>query len=154
MPRGTLAETEASLFRLFVADASAAYSMMEAEVLSQITRMRLLGIVDDEIMSRLIAEIEQGVGAFGAFKTKISGGVQRLSGQTAQLESNAVFEGLDEVLVWTLDPTVQEHCDTCLSLSTQAARTFAEWEAVGLPGEGNTNCGNYCKCSLEKLERG
>lgn len=124
---------------------------MEGEVLAQIQRMRLLSIPDDEIMRRLFAEIEQGAGAFGGFKTKVAAGVQKISGVAAQLESNVVFDGSEDLLRWTLDPTVQEHCATCLSLSTQAPRTFAQWESIGLPGEGNTDCANYCKCSLERV---
>jgi hypothetical protein len=57
---------------------------------------------------------------------------------------------MEEKLVWVLDPTAKDHCDDCLANSSMDAQSFGEWESFGLPGSGNTECGEYCKCTLER----
>lgn len=124
-----------------------AYRALETDIGVEIERMRVLGISDDEIYSRLEASLTNNLGSFGKFKGAIEKEFDIILGETAQVESNQVFEGTKEELKWELDPTAQEHCPDCLD-NSEEVKTFDEWSMIGLPGMGNTQCGTYCRCTL------
>lgn len=39
-------------------------------------------------------------------------------------------------------------CPQCVKRQGWAPKTWAEWKALGLPGEGFTYCGSWCRCQL------
>ena len=47
---------------------------------------------------------------------------------------------------WTVEPTAK-HCDTCLHRENRVG-TRQQFEAVGLPRAGTTDCDGYCRCHL------
>ncbi len=136
-----------SVFQLWVDEANTAYDTMEAELISQISKMRTMGISEEEIFARLSKSLQEGMDAFQSLNGALGSGLDDMLGSTSQIASND-FEDT-EMLVWTLDPTAQEHCDDCVANSESEAMTFVEWESLGIPGAGNTECGEYCKCSLD-----
>jgi hypothetical protein len=125
-----------------------AYTRLETEMLGAITRMRLQGIRDREIYSRLSTQLSEGTGVFSSFRGMVNKGGKGLVSMAALNTVHSRFEGLDQKLIWQLDPTAQEHCTDCLMNEGMAARTHEEWMQIGLPGSGNTECGEYCKCLL------
>jgi hypothetical protein len=142
------------MFRIWVSQAEMAYDKLIVDMTNRIIQMRALGIPDDEIFRRLNNSLNNGMDEFGTFKGAWEKAMDDMIGTVSQIESNSVFEGSDTKLVWELDPTAQEHCVDCLRNAKDAPKTFAEWEQIGLPGFGNTECGEYCKCSLEEVTVG
>lgn len=136
------------LFEIWAQGANDAYDALLSDMINQIRAMRIMGISDEEIFNRLELSLNNGMDLFSTFKGKLEGITDDLVNVTANLESNAIYEGKDEMLDWELDPTVAEHCATCLENADKVSRTFDEWQMIGLPGMGNTDCGLYCKCQL------
>lgn len=137
-----------ALFSLWAREAGETYERLERELLNAVDALRIGGVADDEILRRLSRELEEGTGVFSRFRGEIEGKADRLLNQTSQLSSVETLE--DGGFAWQLDPTVQEHCGTCLSNSEKGSMPFSDWDTIGLPGMGNTDCGIYCRCSLER----
>lgn len=138
-----------NIFRVSLSQLDEVFTVLEKDITAEIQRMRALGIGDDEIFSRVSDSLNNGVGFSQRFKGGLEREVDTLLGVTAQAESNEILSGVEGALMWTLDPTVKEHCDTCLENADKPAMSFEKWAELGLPGFGNTDCGQYCRCSLE-----
>jgi hypothetical protein len=69
----------------------------------------------------------------------------------SQIVSNESAREQSEQWIWELDPTAKDHCEDCLRNSGDGEKSFDEWEKIGLPGYGNTECGIYCRCTLTPL---
>lgn len=137
-----------ALFNLWAREADAAYERLERELLASIESMRINGVSDKAIFQQLSSDLESRGDVFSKFSGELQGKVDDLLNQTAQLSA---VEGLDgESFIWVLDPTVQEHCSTCLDNSQAGSHPFEFWADNGLPGMGTTECGIYCRCSLER----
>lgn len=141
-------QKERTVFQLWVDKANTAYTLLEDDLIAEIRRMRAMGISDEEIFSRIETSLLNGADMFQRFKGYVEREMDTLLETSAQIESN---DGMKEVgdLVWVLDPTAKEHCEDCLRNSEMGAKTFEEWSLIGLPGMGNTECGHYCKCTLD-----
>lgn len=150
MAKLKIEQRESTIFRLSVEKFDAIFDVFEQDLDAQIKRMRGLGISDEEIFSRISESLNNGMDLFGSAKGAIEKEIDSLVGTTAQIESSGVFESLEDPLKWELDPTVKEHCDDCLANSEADPKTYEEWEQIGLPGFGNTECREYCRCSLTK----
>jgi hypothetical protein len=135
------------------------------EMIVEIRSMRTLGISEQNIFDSINYDIEHQEGIFSRLKGDLERSADKLITRTVQSErvnellSESVAEGeeisLSEVLyVWQLDPTVIEHCDDCSQNSGMESKTLIEWQSIGIPGSGNTICGDYCRCILvpEKSE--
>ena len=143
-------QAESTFFKLSVEKFGSIVEVFDKDVEAFIERMRASGIDEGEIFARISTSLDNGMDMFGSAKGAIEQEIDGLLGTTAQAESNGVFESLEDPLVWELDPTAKEHCVDCLRNSEAGQKTFDEWREIGLPGFGNTECGEYCKCSLEK----
>lgn len=57
-----------------------------------------------------------------------------------------------EKFLWVLDSRAK-HCGDCLDMAELNPMTIADWEfqGVGLPREGGTQCNVGCKCSLQAV---
>ena len=137
------------IFSVSLSQTEELFNILEKDIIAEIQRMKSLGIAEDEIFARLSDSLNNGLDFSQRFKGGLGREVDTLLGTTAQIESNEVFSEVKEALAWMLDPSVKEHCDTCLENSEMAAKTYNEWIEIGLPGFGNTDCGQYCRCSLE-----
>ena len=135
------------MFRLTTQNIARLYDTFSSDVTLAINRMRALGMGNDEIISRLGENLDNGKDLFGTFKGALEKELDQIVGVTAQSESNSIYAD-GQMLRWELDPTVREHCPDCLRNASLPSRSYADWEAMGLPGFGNTECTDYCKCTL------
>lgn len=134
------------LFQVTASNLASIYDAFDRDVTAEIKRMRELGISDDEIAKRLTENLMNGQDLFRRFKGALELELDKIVGVQAQAESNIYTPGT--VLKWELDPTAREHCDTCLRNEAKEPMAIEEWEALGLPGFGNTECGQFCRCTL------
>ena len=141
-----------TLFSIWVEDVSTAYDVLEQDITAQIRRMRTLGLSDGEIYNRLSASLDGGMDMFQTFKGTIGRSNDTLVNMISQVESNEAIKDQAEKWIWELDPTAEKHCDDCESNSAAGEKTFDEWEQMGLPGYGNTQCGKYCRCTLTPIQ--
>jgi hypothetical protein len=124
-----------------------AYDKFVADLDGMVTTMRTQGISEADILARIETMISEGSDVFGAFSGDVEKYADDLVSGVAQTSSNDYDS--EELLAWVLDPDAKDHCDDCISNEGTEPQTFAEWEVTGLPGAGNTECAEYCKCTLE-----
>lgn len=137
-----------TLFSIWVDEISTAYDTLEMELNAQIKSMKLLGLSDQEIFNRLSDSLDNQKDLFGTFKGSLGRGTDSMVNMISQIESNETIKDVAELFIWELDPTVEKHCETCLTNSTMGQMKFDAWYEIGLPGYGNTDCGKYCRCTL------
>lgn len=133
-------------------DVSTAYDKLDSDIDAQIKRMRMLGLSDREIFERLTASLNEELDMFSTFKGSIGRSNDTLVNMISQVESNETIRETAEYFMWELDPTAKDHCETCKANSVKGKMTFDEWEELGLPGYGNTDCGKYCRCTLTPVK--
>lgn len=134
-------------FELWTESAGLAFDRMISEARDLVFRLKASGVATSEIMARIERMVEEDEGFVATFKGALQNGMNDLTSTEAQVESNVVFDP-EELLEWVLDPTAKEHCDDCVALAQEEPKLLADWEAIGLPGIGNTICDGYCKCTL------
>lgn len=137
------------MFQIWAKQADTAYDMLLEDMRNEIIRMRALGISDEEIYSRLTLNLNGKLDMFSKFVGNLEGSQDSLFNTLAQIFSNEEIRQDGAMYTWQLDPTITvDHCEDCLRNSKEAPMTYEEWVAIGLPGMGNTECGDYCKCTL------
>jgi hypothetical protein len=92
--------------------------------------------------------LDNDMAEFQSFKGWIGGSSDNMINTISQIESNETIKGLSDLWIWELDPTAKDHCEDCKRHSIEGEKEFSEWEEIGLPGYGNTQCGIYCRCTL------
>jgi hypothetical protein len=137
-------------FSLWTREADIAYTNLEKQLGLMVDSLRASGISDAAIFDRLKADIEANKDLFASYAGDIESADTDLVHLEAQLASNDEVSDAAEYFTWTLDPTA-EHCGDCLANADKDAMSFADWQDEGLPGMGNTECGEYCKCSLDPV---
>jgi hypothetical protein len=136
-------------FNVWYSEAQSAYDILIDDVRNMIAKMRAEGIADKQIVTILKDRMGNTVEEFRTFKGWVEGATDKMIYSASQDESNDYEQ--EQKLTWVLDPSVTEHCDTCLEREGYEPMTFAEWEAIGLPGAGTTDCDGYCKCTLTEV---
>jgi hypothetical protein len=137
-------------FDVWVKEADVAYANLEKQLGLAIESLRASGIKDSEIFARLKADLDNKTDLFSSFSGDVEGANNDLFHLESQLASAEEVAGASDLFEWTLDPTA-EHCGDCLANADKEPMSFDEWQAEGLPGMGNTDCGEYCKCSLDPV---
>ena len=137
----------ANLFRLSQTDVQNQYQTLINDLDSEIKSYRLMRMSDEAIYKALMADFENEVGVFGRFKGRLEGIMDGLVVQTTQQEQISVNPFGDQY-DWTLDPTVEEHCISCVERSQMGPKDMLYWVSIGIPGSGATICGDYCMCVL------
>lgn len=125
----------------------AAYDKFTADLEGMVKTMQAQGVADEIILAKInsmIADDSDVMGAFSGDIEKYADDLVSIAAQTIANDYNA-----EELLNWVLDPTA-DNCDGCIERANRPPMTFAEHEAEGTPGNADTECGIYCKCSLEK----
>lgn len=138
-------------FNVWVKEVDLAYTNFEKRLGLTIESLRASGISNQNIFKRLKADLDAQTDLFSSFSGGIESADADLLHLESQLASSLEVEGGADLFEWVLDPTA-EHCGDCLANADKDPMTFEEWQAVGLPGMGNTECGEYCKCSLDPTE--
>lgn len=136
-----------TLFSIWVDDVSTAYDVLENDIMKQIKAMKAMKMGEQEIYDKLFASLNDGMDMFQTFKGTIGRSNDTLVNMISQVESNETIKEVSDLWIWELDPTAEKHCETCLTYGGQI-KTFDEWESLGLPGYGATDCGKYCRCTL------
>jgi hypothetical protein len=106
----------------------------------------------EELRAELKKDLHEGGEIFGEFREQFKATIKTEVTEvknTNQRHSIKWEEGV-QLFSWTLDSGA-EHCDDCINRSKMHPRPMKEWEIIGIPGEGITECGDHCKCHLEKV---
>lgn len=79
---------------------------------------------------------------------RLAGGVSTAwAGEQAGYVQHAAAEGL--LLEWELDSSVVHHCNDCPDLARLPPMALDQWPT--LPGDGGTECGAGCHCSMRAV---
>jgi hypothetical protein len=148
MAKLSIQRRNSTMFQIWVERANQTLDELDKNLSIQIQRLRVAGMNDSEILSTLSNAINNGAETFADLEGAIGGAVDELASSVSQLASHEGFEEDARLYTWELDPEAKEHCGDCLERSNMEPRNFQEWESVGLPGLGSTECGEYCKCTL------
>ena len=104
------------------------------------------GVSPEEVNRILLADIKNNAGEFKKLTGTLGAQIDKALGQTAMDTSNEAVRDVADQFEWTWEPQA-DHCATCEEYNGQV-KSYDEWEALGLPGAGLTDCGVYCKCTL------
>jgi hypothetical protein len=136
-------------FKIWVEEVENAYSSMVKDIDLTIQSARAAGMSDEAISLILKDDLDNRSGVFSSYTGGVNSAGNDLFHLSSQSASNEGIRDASDLFVWTLDPTA-DHCGDCLANASAGEKTFDEWETQGLPGMGSTECGNYCKCTLDK----
>ncbi len=94
-----------------------------------------------------LALMGQGTGAFEVLKN-IKSGLTSWIGVTTD-KTFYTTQGIknNTMMTWVIESG--NPCPDCIDRNGQV-KTFQEWVGLGLPREGATICGAYCKCELHE----
>lgn len=137
-------------FKLWVREADLAYNNLEKQLELTIESMRASGISDKAIFDRLKTDLDNNSDLFSSYAGGVEGASADLLHLESQMSSSAEVQDAADLFIWTLDPTAQ-HCEDCLANAGKGELPFEFWQGLGLPGMGNTACGEFCKCSLDPV---
>lgn len=91
----------------------------------------------------------EGGPIFGGLRNAV---VNSVSGGVSMLQQAGFREQFPDAVDWTwISIEDDRRCDDCAGRHGQT-KTWAEWEAAGLPGVGATRCGYRCRCELVPKE--
>lgn len=107
------------------------------------------GIDPDEVQRILLEDVKNNSGEFKQLTGMIGGQLDKSIGQTAMDTAQQAVAELSDQYRWDWEPGA-EHCDTCQQYNGKV-KSYEEWSLIGLPGAGLTDCGIYCKCSLQPI---
>jgi len=123
------------------------------KVESAVANLAKTGMSKAAIKEKLYADATAGTGIFSGVKRGIGDIAATGTNKANQAAYNTeMVTDAEEIYAWVLDPGVKEHCATCLNNAEIPPQPFIEWEAIGVPGAGATDCGEHCQCSLVPLE--
>ena len=119
---------------------------LSLDLASLIRRMKVSGMSAEAIEARLLQDLQEGGRIFGdfrrAFKANVRYGIEE-SGR------GSVVEMFPDTRLWDwLGIADNVMCDTCRRNHFDVPKTYEEWQRVGLPGAGNTECQENCRCTL------
>jgi hypothetical protein len=150
LPKLNVGAQGQEFFKIWVKEVNLAYGNLESQLELTIQSLRASGISDQAIFNRLKADLDAKTDIFSSFNGGIEGANGDLLHLEAQLSSSAEVENAADLFTWTLDPTAQ-HCGDCLANEAKGEFPFEFWQGLGLPGMGNTECGEFCACSLDPV---
>ena len=111
-----------------------------------IAKMKASGMTIGAIEKNLINDLVSGGQIFGDFRKAIKATVK---GGMEDVARGALYETFQDAEKWDwLGITDGKICPTCLTRHNMPARSYKEWQAIGLPGSGATLCGKNDRCVL------
>ena len=111
------------------------------------------GVSVNVIQDTLQSDLRGGGAIFGKLRNDIKASVVEATNQSSRMaQYEEYFKKYDEqsAFAWIV---VSGHklCPDCADRGGYSARSFVEWEALGLPAAGATICGGYCYCVLDPV---
>ena len=105
------------------------------------------GMTDDNIRTVMRKDMLEGGRIFGQLRNDIKASVVVGINQSAKLGQYKNYDMDTMLFTWV---TVGGHkvCPDCDARSGET-KTWAEWEAEGIPGSGWSVCKGYCYCVLD-----
>lgn len=110
----------------------------------RIKSMMASGMSPDAVYAVLRRDLGNSGPLFGGFKTTLETNVFPVVDNIAQ---GAMIEANPAAGLWEWITTSYDPCDDCLPRHG-VVKTYAEWEAIGLPRSGFSACQSHCKCIL------
>jgi len=98
----------------------------------------------EAIRADLLIDLEEGGRIFGEFINALK---PTFAGSTSRFRDIGTLSEIGIEKTWRWVAVLINTCPDCLDRHNQA-KTWAEWEAEGLPRSGATVCGQNCKCVL------
>lgn len=139
-------QTESNIFTLYVKRLNTVYDNFERRLSDYVDARRALGISQREIYRQLLDDLDNGQAIFGDLVGQAARETDFGLNASYQVASN---ERIATKVKWTLNPQA-EHCDSCLHQASLPPRTYDQVPFPGFqPTHGETNCTQYCKCTLE-----
>jgi hypothetical protein len=119
----------------------------EPITISDLTKqMRAEGMTDVEIEKILLKDLHEGGQIFGDFRKQMNATVK---GGIENVGQSEVRESFLNVELWDWVGIVDgKICPDCLERHKTKAKTWEDWEEIGLPESGATSCGKECRCIL------
>jgi len=115
----------------------------------QIRQWAAAGMSEKDIIAKLTVDLSPG----GATFESIMNGFRNVTGEAVDYVSveqvHEQWKGPDRWMWITIND--ENRCSDCADRHGEV-KTWAEWEALGLPGMGTTVCGWRCRCALEPQE--
>ena len=97
-------------------------------------------------ISVLIRDLQEGGQIFGEFRKNFKSNIRYGIEESARGE---VIDMFPEIKLWDwLGISDGKICPTCLRNHGSGAKTYEEWQRIGLPGAGATECQENCRCTL------
>lgn len=144
-------DIERDAFRVSALKIGLVYDNFERELAAHVQLRRAAGLSDAQIEAELTRAYEAKSGIFGTLIGRAQKEVDTALNLEFQISSNKAQPVSSQVL-WTLNPQA-EHCDSCLFQASQGPRDIANVPVPGLqPQHGETNCQEYCRCTLVPVE--
>ena len=140
-------EIASNIFELFSKQLDTHLTSLLDDLKNQIETMLAHGMDSNVIQQKLENDLTNRTGVFASLKGNIGSAIDSTFGVAATRIADDSVSELSDKFAWTLDPTVKEHCDTCLERDGQT-NSYQDWTTLGLPGSGVTDCGVYCHCTL------
>ena len=121
-------------------------------VTAERNRLIAQGMSEAAVESMLLAGADSLTGLFAGARVRIGQAVAQAANaaqHNAYLNTLARELGGDVTVTqwqWFKDPSA-DSCDDCIARDGQV-RSYTEWEEIGLPGAGGTQCGGNCRCTI------
>lgn len=116
---------------------------------SELQKLMAAGMDEKGILAFLRKDIAEGGPLFGVIRNTMSA---NLAGGVGEIQQEAVREQFPDAEEWTwIDVQDDRECEDCLGRHG-LTKSYAEWEAIGLPGVGATRCRYRCRCELVPRE--
>jgi len=112
-----------------------------------VSNMMANGMTDDAITTVLETDMKVGGRIFGQLRNDIKSQIVFAINQSAKIGQYKNYE-IDKMLFSWVTVGGHKVCSDCDARAGQT-KTFAEWEAEGLPGSGWSVCKGYCYCVLD-----
>ena len=113
-----------------------------------IKKQIIAGVNPLTIQQTLVRDMEAGGQIFGslksAFKHQVAWGIE--GAEDGALKSETGLQD-DTPSDWVAIAD-QGTCDDCLDRANSGSHPYSYWVGIGLPGTGNTICGDYCRCDV------
>jgi hypothetical protein len=129
-------------------------SNLVTSLLMEIGALRRAGMGEDQVRQRIKSDWDNGQGMVGSFRAQA-----REAFNSAQQsfygagQTDTVAPGQDAATqLFTWHAVGVRTCVGCVGRMGQT-RTFAEWQAIGVPGAGATPCRFNCRCTLLPVEK-